>query len=186
MVNYLWDNLFKKNQKNQEIEIVLSDNFLFKDLSGSEMRLLKTLVHYRIYRPGELVFRQGELGVGMYIIVKGHINISVEDPTATEESDKNIFVTRLNRGDFFGEIALVEQNGRRTATASASDEVVLLGFFKPDLAEIIERSPRTAIKIALKLGEVLGRRLKETAERFTEVKRELLELNKKDAEQPQQ
>ncbi len=181
MVNYLWENLFRRGQKDSEIDLVLNENYLFRVLSKAEMAFIKTLVHYRAYRPGESIFRQGELGVGMYIIVKGTVNITVEDLRAADESQRNVFVTRLGRGDFFGEIALVEQTGRRTATATATDEVALLGFFKPDLAEIIERSPRTGVKILTRLGEVLGRRLKETAERFTEVKRELKEMAQDDS-----
>lgn len=176
MVNYLWDNLFRRGSKESEVETVLAENYLFRVLSKAELSFVRSLVHLRNYRSGEPIFRQGELGVGMYIIVRGHVNITVEDLRATDESARNVFVTRLAKGDFFGEIALVEQTGRRTATASAADEVTLLGFFKPDLAEIIERNPRTGVKILTRLGEVLGRRLKETAERFTEVKRELKEL----------
>jgi CRP/FNR family cyclic AMP-dependent transcriptional regulator len=178
MVNYLWDNLFRRNQADEEIETVLSENYLFKVLNKSEIQFIKSLVHHRVYRPGEPIFTQGELGVGMYIVVKGTVNITVEDLHTLDDNQKNVFVTRLSPGDFFGEISLVEQTGRRTATATAADEVVLLGFFKPDLAEVIERNPRSGVKILARLGEVLGRRLKETAERFTEVKRELKELTK--------
>jgi len=176
MVNYIWENIFRRNPKDAEVDTVLAENYIFKALSKAELLFVKSLVHYRIYKPGESIFRQGELGVGMYIVVRGNVNITVEDLSAKDELMQDVFVTRLTRGDFFGEIALVEQTGRRTATATAADETILLGFFKPDLAEIIERNPRTGVKILTRLGEVLGRRLKETAERFTEVKRELREL----------
>jgi len=176
MVNYLWDNLFRRNSDQDETHNALSENYLFKPLTGYELAFIKGLVHTRIYKPGEVIFTQGELGVGMYITLKGTVNITVEDLHARDESEKNIFITRLTRNDFFGEISLVEQAGRRTATATAADEVTLLGFFKPDLAEVIERNPRVAVKILTRLGEVLGRRLKETADRFTEVKRELKDL----------
>lgn len=176
MVNYLWDNLFKRGPRDQDIEGILSENYIFKILSKSELSFLRGLVHRRTYKPGEAIFTQGELGVGMYIVVKGTVNITVEDLHAPDESQKNIFVTRLTSGDFFGELSLVEDAGHRTATATAADEVILLGFFKPDLSEITERNPRMAVKILSRLGEVLGRRLKETAERFSEVKRELKEM----------
>lgn len=177
MVSYLWDNLFRRNQRDQQIVEILSDNYIFKELSILELSFIQSLVHYRTYRAGETVFRQGEVGVGMYIVVKGCVNITVEDNPAQQIAGKNNFVTRLNPGDFFGEIALVEQTGRRTASATAAGELVLLGFFKPDLAEIIERSPKTGVKIVTRLAEVLGRRLKETAERFSELKRELKEMD---------
>lgn len=178
MVNYLWENIFRRGPREREVEEILADNYIFKVLSKPELFFVSKLVHYRAYKPGESVFKQGELGVGMYIVIKGHINITVEDLHNTEESQKEIFVTRLMRGDFFGEISLVETSGRRTASARAADDVVLLGFFKTDLSEIVERNPRMGVKILTRLGEVLGRRLKETADRFTEVKRELRELSK--------
>jgi CRP-like cAMP-binding protein len=181
MVNYLWDNLFKRDDRKQEIEAILKENFIFKILSKFELYLVRDLVHYRTYKPGECIFSQGELGVGMYIVAHGTLNITVEDLHSLNENNRTVFVTRLSHGDFFGEISLVEQTGRRTATATAADEVVLLGFFKPDLVELIDRSPRTGVKILTRLGEVLARRLKETAERFTEVKRELREISKPDA-----
>lgn len=176
MVNYLWDNIFKRSTRDQEVDTVLSENYLFKVLTPPELHFVKSLVHYRVYKPGEKIFSQGELGVGMYILVKGTINITVEDLHIRDESQRTMFVTRLSRSDFFGELSLVEHASRRTATATAADDVTLLGFFKPDLDEIIERNPRIAVKILTRLGEILGRRLKETAERFTEVKRELKEM----------
>lgn len=180
MVSYLWDNFFRSNSHAQELIRVLSENYIFKILSKAELHLLKDLVHVRNYKPGETIFTQGELGLGMYIVMKGTVNISVEDLHVLDESKRNVFITRLSSGDFFGEISLVESAGRRTATATAADDVQLLGFFKPDLAEVVERNPRMSVKILTRLSEVLGRRLKETAERFTEVKRQIKELSQKD------
>ena len=176
MVNYLWDNLFRRASRDEEITAVLSESFLFKTLSTAEINFLRGLVHKRAYRPGEKIFSQGELGIGMYLVVSGTVHITVEESDLRGEAPTNMLITRLGKNDFFGELSLVEQAGRRTATATAADNVVLLGFFKPDLAEVIERNPRTAVKILTRLGEVLGRRLKETADSFTEVKRELKSL----------
>lgn len=178
MVNFIWENIFRRAEKGQDIDRAIADNYLFKGLNKSERAFVRTLLHERQYRAGEAVFRQGELGIGMYMIVHGSINITVEDASAVDEASKATFITRLSDGDFFGEIALVEQAGRRTATATAASESALLGFFKPDLAEVVERNPRLAVKILTHLAEVLGRRLKETTDRFTEVKRNLRELSK--------
>ena len=175
MVNFLWDNIFKKDQGKKDIASVLSSNYLFETLSPREIMFVQEIIHARNYRPGEVIFSQGEAGVGMYIIVKGSVNMTVEDLHSSDANNR-VFVTRLSQSDFFGEIALVEKKSRRTATATAVDEVTLLGFFKPDLYEIIDRNPRTGVKIVTRLAEVLGRRLRETAESFSELKRELKNL----------
>ncbi|RME14925.1 MAG: cyclic nucleotide-binding domain-containing protein [Bdellovibrio sp.] len=176
MVNFLWDNFFRKGHKENSVISTLSQNYMFEVLSPKELKFMEQIVHVRNFRPGEVIFSQGELGVGMYIIMKGSVNIFVEDPYAADPSQKRTFITRLKQGDFFGEIALVEKNGRRTASATAVDDVTLIGFFKPDLYELIDRNPRTGVKILTRLSEVLGRRLKETSEKFSELKRELRQL----------
>lgn len=174
-MNYLWENIFRK-KKDDDVRGVLRQNMLFQDLTERELRFLEDLVHLRRYHAGESVFRQGEVGVGMYVIVKGRVEIFVTDSTASLDETRDIYITQLLQRDFFGELALVEENGRRTATAIARDETILIGFFKPDLTEILTRNPTLGIKILLRLAEVLGRRLKETTDKVSELRQALKEL----------
>jgi len=176
-VNYLWDNIFRRPKGEDEVRMTLKSNILFKDLSESELKFLENIVHVRHFHASEPVFRQGEVGVGMYIIVKGRVEIFVtEDSSNIEEEGHNIFITHLLANDFFGELSLVEENGRRTASATARDETTLIGFFKPDLMEILKRSPSAGIKILFRLSEVLGRRLKETTDKVSDLRSALKEL----------
>lgn len=175
-MNFLWDNIFRRARRDADVHAALRENVLFQDLSDRELSFVENIVHVRRFHAGEPVFRQNEIGVGMYLIVKGRIEIFVTDPNASSEDNREIFITQLVPGDFFGELALVEENGRRTASAIARDESVLVGFFKPDLQEILARNPGTGIKVTLRLGEVLGRRLKETTEKVSELRRALKEL----------
>ena len=175
-MNYLWDNLFRRPKRQDEVRATLRDNLLFKDLSERELRFIESIVHVRHYHAGEAVFRQGEVGVGMYIIVKGRVEIFVTDDTMAYDESREIFITQLLNGDFFGELSLVEEIGRRSASAIARDETTLIGFFKPDLLEILKRSPSAGIKILFRLAEVLGRRLKETTDKVSDLRRALKEL----------
>ncbi len=177
MVEFLWDNIFKKVQSEKSIVHILSENILFEQLSKRELRFLEKIVHIRKYRAGETIFRQGETGVGMYLIAEGSINILIEElDRITSRQPKQILITRLKKGDFFGEISLVEDNDRRTATARAHVDAKLIGFFKPDLMEIAERSPSTGIKIILKLSSVLAMRLKETTRKVTDLRKEIKKI----------
>jgi CRP-like cAMP-binding protein len=174
MVNALWDNIFKRAERERSISHILSENNLFRDLTKKELRFVENIVHERQYRKGEYVFQQGEIGVGMYIIAKGSVDISIfESEPSLSEAQKHIFVTRLEAGDFFGELSLVEDGGRRTASALAAEDSILVGFFKPDLIEILDRSPSTGVKIIFRLAEVLGRRLKETTDKIRHLRKEL-------------
>ncbi|MCB0362681.1 MAG: cyclic nucleotide-binding domain-containing protein [Bdellovibrionales bacterium] len=176
MVNTLWDNIFRRGERENDLVQVLSRNILFESLSTRELVFLKDLVHVRSFHPGETIFRQGEIGIGMYILVSGNVDIFIEDLQQIEGEPTSVLVTSLGPGDFFGELSLVEDKGRRTATAIARDQTKLVGFFKPDLIDISERNPSTGVHILMRLGEVLGRRLKETSEKVTLLRREIKTL----------
>ena len=179
MVNFLWENIFRYNRKGKDVPSILAENFLFQDLSRKELHLIEEIVHLRNYHGDELVFNQGEIGFGMYIIVKGSVDICVNDPLPEKDGNKENFVTRLLAGDFFGELSLVEENSIRPATARAHEETRLIGFFKPDLIEVMERSPSTGAKIAYRLAEVLGRRLKETTAKIAQLRQEVKSIKQR-------
>ncbi len=174
MTDFLWKNYFKRTTKEKEISGILKENILFADLSFKQLKFVTNIVHLRKYRTREVVFHQGEVGVGMYIIAGGHVNITKEETRSDKtKSENGIIITKLIAGDFFGELSLVEENGRRSATATAGEDTSLIGFFKPDLLEILERRSAVGVKIALRLGEVVGRRLKETTDRVSKLEEQL-------------
>ena len=168
-MNTLWENFFSKS-KDQNIRSILKQNVLFQDLNPRELNVLEGIVNIRHYRPGEIIFRQGDVGVGMYIIVSGKVTVYYEQVSSTIEKtiDKTIEevmkdqIAALNAKDFFGDLALVEQNSRRSASAVASEDCTLIGFFKSDLVEITDRLPGAGAKILWRLCEVIGTRLRET------------------------
>jgi len=179
MVNYMWDNLFRKSDQDQEVQEALRQTYVFQPLSKKELRFVQGMCHVRTFKSGEAIFRQGEIGVGLYILLRGTLEIYVDQFVDDEVPPKNQLVTRLKSGDFLGELSLVENNSRRSATAIAAEESVLIGFFRPDLFEILERQPATGVKILLRLSEVLGRRLKETTLKVTELKDDLMRMSQK-------
>jgi CRP/FNR family transcriptional regulator, cyclic AMP receptor protein len=173
VANFVWDNFFRPVDQNQEVLEALRQTYIFNSLSKRELGFVQDTVHVRTFQAGESIFRQGEVGVGMYVLLKGSLDIFIDYFFGENVSMRTQLVTRLKAGDFLGELSLVEHNSRRTATAVAVEESVLIGFFKPDLFEILERQPATGVKILLRLSEVLGRRLKETTIKVTELKEEL-------------
>ena len=167
MTASLWEHLFRPTAGDPAIEQLLRDNILFADLNARQIRFVSNIVHLRQYRETEFIFRQGETGVGMYIILTGAVTITVTgaQPELQSAAD-GIEIATLGPGDFFGELALVEDNSRRSADARALEDTQLIGFFKPDLLDILERNPAAGIRISMRLGQVLGRRLRETTDRL--------------------
>ncbi len=163
-----WANIFKGRRKKDElVETILREVPAFSDLEPKELSLLASIVHKREYKKGEYIFYQGDPGLGMYIIQEGEVLIQYTDP---EGNRKDLAI--LKDGDFFGEIALIDESPR-SASAICRTDCHIIGFFRPDLFEIIERHPRLGTKILLKLAEIIAERLRRTNQEVAELKAEL-------------
>ena len=142
---------------------VLQSIPLFEELSGRELDAVRRLLHRREYVAGESIFVQGEPGLGMYIIERGAVSIQSE-PSGRE-------LVELTDGDFFGEIALLNEV-IRTATARAKTDCTLLSLFQPDLLGLLDRNSRLGVKVLLALARLVGLRLVEVSDEVEELTRE--------------
>lgn len=129
---------------------------IFSELGRRELAAVERILHKREYAEGELIFRQDEPGLGMYIIESGRVSIQ------TDESHNSM--TELGDGEFFGELPLLD-GGSRSGTAVAKTPCRIFGFFQPDLFSLIERNPRLGVKIVLSLAAIIGMRLRAVNER---------------------
>jgi len=153
-----WGDIFKKSSNQTETTIAILRNVpVFKGLKKSDLREFEKLIHRRKYDEDEAIFFEGEPGVGMYIIERGTVSIYKETLGTKEE------LARLNRGAFFGELALLDDSPR-SASAVALEETRVLGLFHPDLMGLIERKPRLGNKFLFQLALLIGDRLKHTNE----------------------
>ena len=178
----VWGNIFESDSEekdeNEAISEVLKKIPIFEGLSRRELGGLTRILYQRSYQAGEKVFHQSDPGLGMYIIVHGTVAIMGEpllEPLA-----------ELHDGDFFGELALLDELPR-SATALAKTPASILGFFRPELFGLIERHPRLGVKIVLRLAKIIGRRLRATDEQTKHFMRNSVQNKsdpKKHSEQP--
>lgn len=152
----LWSNIFRQREEEGDLTAILARVPIFKNLSGRELNLVKNLIHLRKYQPEEVIFMEGQPGTGLYLITQGGVSI-----TLNHKRDNQIELARLKDGDFFGELSLLDESPR-SASAVAVGATELAGFFRPDLMDLIEKSPLIGNKIVLSLAEVLGERLRAT------------------------
>ncbi|KAF0153269.1 MAG: cAMP-binding protein [Ignavibacteria bacterium] len=151
--NSFWNNLFKTKTEKSNIEEVLLSMPPFHDLTITNLKAITKLMHNRIYHPNELIFHQGDPGTGLYIIISGQVVIR-------QEEEKNSWdLTKLSRGDFFGELALLDDE-RRSATAIALEETRVIVIFKPDLDAFIQNNPKEGIKILKGISQIIAIRLR--------------------------
>jgi CRP-like cAMP-binding protein len=153
-----WSNFF--NSPTEKIDLVKALQLIpfFKELSKKEISLLTNIIHNRNYLAGEFVFYQGDPGIGLYIIRDGEVIIQ-----RSVESKEIISLATFSRGDFFGELALVDGE-KRSASAIAKTDTRLAAIFKPDLDEFIENYPKKGIKILQGISEIIAMRLRKLNE----------------------
>lgn len=144
------------DSSNKPMRTFLQSIKIFEELSWLELRRLELIIHRRTYDPGEVVFYEGEPGVGMYIVHAGKIDL-IKEGHAKERP-----LTTFRTGDFFGEVALLTEMPR-TATAKAAESTVLLGFFRPDLLNLLTSHPKMGSKVLLGIAQVVATRLVHTA-----------------------
>lgn len=169
--NAIWKNIFSERVVREgSLEQVLSKVPAFSGLSTRELKEVAAIVHKREYRAGEPVFAQGDPGLGMYIIQEGEVSISI---SGKEDGDRELAV--LTDGDFFGELALIDESPR-SANARCKTDCVLIGFFRPDLFELIEKKNQLGIKIIFKLAEIVSQRLRTTDKELSKARNALEKL----------
>lgn len=105
------------------------------------------------FREGETVFRQGDEGSTMYIIQEGSVVI------IREKDGVGTVVARLKPGEFFGEMALVDQ-GPRSATVKTIEKTTLV----PITRDFFMKHSSQNIRFIQTVMETLGRRLEKVDE----------------------
>ena len=111
------------------------------------------------YSGGEIVIRQGEEGNCMYVILEGKVEV------LSETDGKLVRLAVLERGDFFGEMAIFHSEVR-TATVRTITETRLLTIDKKAFLRRIEDDPSLAFRIV----ETLSHRLNKVNEALVALK----------------
>ncbi len=145
-----WENIFRRaDDERAPIVEVLSHVPIFSLLSRSELLLIARAVHVRHYAAGEVVVRRGVSQSGFYVIHSGSVHIV--------HGDGHVVGT-LNALELIGEFALLNDSPRSSSLVAAEPSE-LIGFFKPDLMNILVTRPALGCKITLRLAEEMAQSL---------------------------
>ncbi len=119
---------------------------LFADLDRRELQSLASSFKERIFEAGSTVVGEGSGGVGFFIIDEGDAKVTV----GGEER------ARLGPGNYFGELALIDE-GTRTATITAESDLHCYGLTSWEFRPLVEGNSQ----IAWKLLQALAKQLRE-------------------------
>jgi CRP-like cAMP-binding protein len=105
------------------------------------------------YSPGQAIIRQGDTGDTFYIIKRGHVEVTQRDERGVSQ-----VVNQLDRGDYFGELALLH-DAPRNATCRATVPTEVLGLSRPDFDRLVRArfSLRNKVDRSIARAELLRR-----------------------------
>ncbi|MDR7418368.1 MAG: cyclic nucleotide-binding domain-containing protein [Armatimonadota bacterium] len=119
---------------------------IFKDLPASSLDSIARSMRERVYEPGAVIVRQGDPGLGFFLITEGQVEVSHGGHT----------IRSLGPGEFFGEMALMEERPR-SATVTARARTTCLQLVRWDFRALLKENPDLAVKML----EVVVQRLRE-------------------------
>ena len=135
--------------------------FREQKLSNMEVNYLASLCEANRLRPGQAVFRAGDEGDRLYVVVEGRVMISKVIPGAGEEA-----LAFLGRGEYFGEMALIDDLPRSADAKADSAGALVLAIRKEVLTKILDIERASSIRLLRTLTLLLARRLRETNEKI--------------------
>jgi CRP-like cAMP-binding protein len=119
---------------------------LFADLDKRELQGVASSMKERTFNPGQTIASEGQTGIGFFVIAEGTAKVTQGD----EER------ATLGPGDYFGEIALID-DGTRTASVTADSDLKVYGLTSWEFRPLVE----TNASIAWKLLQTMAKRLRE-------------------------
>lgn len=128
---------------------------LFSELNFAAIKELTFLADERMFHNEETIFEESTTGRSLMVIISGEVRITQRARISGEET-----LTVLKKGDFFGEMALLEDLPR-SATAIAHSDTFMLEISRDKFLHFIEKDTASGVKILFTLAKILSSRLRE-------------------------
>ena len=139
---------------------LLNKIFLFENLTAAELGKIEKIVTRVKYAKDTVMFFEGDPGSRCYVIIEGEVRISKFIQNIGEEA-----LAVLKAGDYFGEMALID-NCPRSAHAIANTDIEVLVIDKTDLDKILTMDRELGYKLLWSFTRTLSKRLRETNEKL--------------------
>ncbi|MEE2901879.1 MAG: Crp/Fnr family transcriptional regulator [Myxococcota bacterium] len=124
---------------------------LFHNASEEELSHLSSVMEEHKVRKDTVVVNRDEIGNAMYVILSGRVKVVIQG-----DNGREVILTILKSGDFFGEMSLLDDLPR-SASVVAAEESTLLVLHRAQFAEHIKKSPSTALNVMAELSMRLRR-----------------------------
>ena len=128
---------------------LLAEIPLFSNMDDDEISELRSIMTERIYQPGQLCMKEGDLNATFQVIERGEVEIWLNDTDG-----KKVVLDNLGPGKFFGELSMLSGESR-SATATSEEQVITLELSREEFFAFLRRRPDAAIDVLTELGDRL-------------------------------
>jgi CRP/FNR family cyclic AMP-dependent transcriptional regulator len=137
---------------------IIKGSPLFLELYDEEIDALIQSCKVQILEPGEYLFREGEEGKDLYIVLSGELSIIKRD----------LEVTRFTKGELLGELVLINDLARTTSCIAVGHSEILVIESQVILGTYTEQ-PRIFAILMMNIARMLAQRLKRTTTQLQEM-----------------
>lgn len=139
------------------ISALLENAQMFRDFEWTQIQTLSNYIQLYRAHPGSVLFREGEKGDFMCVVLEGKLDIRKENNQGVEKS-----VATAMPGRSLGEMAMVDGEPR-SATAVIMTPTVLAVLTQENFATMLRDKPALAAKMLHKIAQLLSQRLRQTS-----------------------
>jgi CRP/FNR family cyclic AMP-dependent transcriptional regulator len=163
-----WTSLFEPNQsEDEELAAMLGRQPVFDNLTSRELRRVERIVHRRRFGVGEVVIQAWVPRSGLFVVETGGVDV-----VRQLSSGESIVIGSLGPGELLGEFAILDDSPRSTSIV-ASEPSDMIGFFRPDLMDLVETDPKLGFKILYRVSQIMSGRLNEVIDGLRRVRHSL-------------
>ena len=135
---------------------------IFAGLGEEELSALLKLTDAVTCPPGSRIIEAGEVGHCLYVVLEGRARVTID------AEGREIELSLLESGDFFGEVSLVD-DGPRSANVIALETCVLLRITRMTIGVLGGLQPTAAIQILGAIGQALVGRLRASNQKYMDI-----------------
>ena len=129
------------NAKNTQLKTHLKDVPLFSKMNDDQLAALARTGDIRRVAKGQLIVNQSSTGDTFYIVISGHVKVAL-----LHEDGREIVLSHLSEGNFFGELSLLD-NDPRSASVIAAEDAALFVLSRKQFYQLITANPDILEKV---------------------------------------
>ena len=114
---------------------------IFKNLSSEELEAIRKCSATRNFPKNSIIINEGDSSDCLYIIVKGRVTVYLSD-----ENGKEVILNSQGEGDYFGELALIDDE-KRSASVVTAEKSTFFVISKPDFKKVLSIHPELAFNL---------------------------------------